>query len=242
MVKNSLLALALSCWVSFQAVDGPLQDADKLFSGRDNLANLKQAITIAEKLSAAAPPSYDALWRLAKFRYYLADRTDDKDQKEKLYQAGADAAKKAIAADTNRVQGHFWLGANSGELADLKGAFESLGLVSRIRKEFEAALAIDPTYANGTTHLALGQMDLQLPRLLGGNPKRGLERLEEGLRVGANNSELKIALAEVYAKKNRQDDAKRLLESVVADPDPLRSPAELEELRTKARQMLAKIK
>jgi predicted Zn-dependent protease len=84
-------------------------------------------------------------------------------------------------------------------------------------------------------------MDLQLPRLFGGNDRRGLERLEAGLRLGPNNAELKIALAEVYLKRNRQDDAKRLLESVISDTDPMRSPVEMRDLRSKARQMLERI-
>jgi tetratricopeptide (TPR) repeat protein len=169
-------------------VDGALKQADELYARRDDLEKLRQAAAIAEKQIAANRTDYEALWRLAKFRYYLADRETDKDKRVKMYQSGADTAKRAIAANPNRVEGHFWMGANTGELASLKGALDSLGMIRSIRREFEAALAIDPTYGKGTIHLALGDMDLRLPRLFGGNERRGLQRTPvemDGLRSKA---------------------------------------------------------
>jgi tetratricopeptide (TPR) repeat protein len=236
------LSLLVPAVFAAQAPDPRIAEADQLFWQRDDTEKLKQAIAVAEKVTSTSAQNYEMLWRLAKYRYYLADKEPDKKRREKIFEAGVAAAKKAIAADPNKVQGHFWLGANSGELADLKGAFDSLGLVRTIRREFEAALAIDPNYARGTIHLALAQMDLQLPRLLGGNDRRGLARLEEGMKFGENNAELKLALADVYIKKNRRDEATRLLESIISEPDPLRSPAEMQELKAKAQQRLDKIR
>jgi FimV-like protein len=53
---------------------------------------------------------------------------------------------------------------------------------------------------------------------------------------------LKVSLAEAYLKKGRKDEARKLLESVLSANDPARSPRELEELRSKARELLAKMK
>jgi hypothetical protein len=83
---------------------------------------------------------------------------------------------------------------------------------------------------------------LNLPRLLGGNERRGIERLEEGLRVGPNNAELKVTLAEVYIKKGKKDEARKLIDSVLSVNDSARSPVELQELRTKARGLMEKVK
>lgn len=216
--------------------------ADELFAARDNADDLKQALALMEQLTAREPANYEAWWRLARVRYYLGDREKDQTRKARLFQSGVEAAKKAVAADDKRVEGHFWFAANDGEYADLKGALQSLGLVKTIRKEFEAALAINPGYENGAIYSALGQIDLNLPRLFGGNERRGIERLEEGLKVGPNNAELKVTLAEVYQKKGRREEARKLLESVAAGNDPARSPIEMEELRTKARWLLEKVK
>lgn len=216
--------------------------ADDLFAARDNPENIKQAIVLMEQLVAREPSNYEALWRLARSRYYAGDREKDQARKTKLFQSGVDAAKKAVALDTKRVEGHFWFGANEGEYADLKGALQSLGLVKTIRKEFEAALAIDPGYEDGAIYSALGQIDLNLPRLFGGNERRGIERLEEGLKIGPANAELKVTLGEVYQKKGKRDEARKLFESVLSVTDPSRTTIEMEELRTKARTLLEKIK
>lgn len=237
-----VLALLLTPLSTGAAQETPLVKADTLFVARDNLDSLKQAISMAEALRAKEPANFEAVYRVAQYKYYLADRETDKAKRLKLYEAAIEAAKRAIAIDGNRVEGHFWLAANDGEYADLKGAMSALGLVKTVRKEFEAALAIDPTYKNGAIYLALGRLDLEVPRLFGGNDGRGLARLEAGYKAAPTNAELKMALAETYEKKGRKAEARTLYENIISSSDPVRTPAELAELRDKARQHLDKLK
>jgi tetratricopeptide (TPR) repeat protein len=237
-----VLALILTLLVAAAAQETPFAKADDLFAARDNLESLKQAISMAEALRAKEPANFEVVYRVAQYKYYLADREPDKAKRLKLYEAAIEAAKKAVTLDTNRVEGHFWLAANDGEYADLKGAMSALGLVKTVRKEFETALAIDPTYKNGAIYLALGRLDLELPRLFGGNDARGLARLEAGYKAAPTNAELKMTLAETYEKKGRKDDARKLYESIISSSDPVRTPNELTELRTQARQHLDKMK
>jgi tetratricopeptide (TPR) repeat protein len=245
LILNSLIlisAFSSAFALPPQAQETPISRADRLFAARDNIESLKQALAIVEAISAKEQSNYDALWRAAKFKYYMADREQDKTKKGKTLDFAIQAAKKAVMIDGNRVEGHFWFAANAGEYADMKGAFQSLSLVKTIRKEFEAALALDPMFENGASYLALGQIDLSLPRLLGGNEKRGIERLEQGLKSAPSNAEMKIALADAYDKKNKRDEARKLLESVLSAGDPARTPNELEELRNKTRERLDKMK
>ncbi|HEX8184159.1 MAG TPA: tetratricopeptide repeat protein [Blastocatellia bacterium] len=227
---------------AFQAQDGPASKADKLFASRDNLDSLKQAVALMEEAAARDRTDYEASWRLAKYKYYLADAEKDESKKARLIQSAINAAKKAVALDGSRVEGHFWLAATNGELADLKGGISSLGLIKTIRREFQAALAIDPAYENGASYLALGEIDLNMPKLLGGNDRRGIERLEEGLKAYQNNAELKLALASAYEKKGRKEEARKLLESLLATGDPARTPNEIQDLRNKARLLMDKTK
>ena len=236
---TKLILTALLLWPS-QA--SPIARADELFTARDNSDGLKQAVLLMEQLTTREAANYEAWWRLSRLRYYSGDREPDAAKKSRLFQAGVEAGKKAVALDDKRVEGHFWYAANEGEYADLKGALQSLGLVKTIRKEFEAALAIDPAFENGAIYSALGQIDWNLPRLLGGNERRGIERLEEGLKVGPRNAELKVTLAGIYQKKGRADEARKLLGSVLTDSDPARSANEMAELKAKARTLLEKLK
>jgi tetratricopeptide (TPR) repeat protein len=239
MIMTKLILIALLLWPS-QA--SPLARADELFTARDNPDSLKQAALLMEQLTTREAANYEAWWRLSRLRYYSGDREPDAAKKSRLFQAGVEAGKKAVALDDKRVEGHFWYAANEGEYADLKGALLSLGLVKTIRKEFEAALAIDPAFENGAIYSALGQIDWNLPRLLGGNERRAIERLEEGLKVGSRNAELKVTLGGIYQKKGRTEEARKLLESVLTDSDPARSPREMDELKAKARALLEKLK
>lgn len=242
MAWSQVLAVSGDRTFTESAQAKPIARADELFGARDNADSLKQAVTLMEQLVAREPSNYEAWWRLARLRYYTGDREKDQAKKTRDFLAGVDAAKKAVALDDKRVEGHFWFGANEGEYADLKGGLQSLGLVKTVRREFEAAFAIDPSYENGAIYSALGQIDLNMPRLLGGNERRGIARLEEGLKAGPDNAELKVTLAEVYEKKGRSADARKLLESTLAVNDTARSPLELEELRSKARRLLEKLK
>jgi len=238
---NKLVLMATLAAMPF-IQDDALSRADKLFIDRDNIDSLKQAISVLEVLVAKDQSSYEGFWRLAKLKYHLADRDTNQSNKEKLLQAAIAAGKKAVALDAGRVEGHFWLAASGGAYADLKGALQSLSLVKSIRREFEAAVAIDPKYENGDAYSALGQIDLNLPKLLGGNDKRGLERLEQGLEIGKTNADLKVTVAQVYIKRGRTNDARRLLESVINGTDPARSPQEQADLKSKAARLLAKLK
>lgn len=243
MKRPALVVVVLSSLVlQVIAQETVTAKADKLFAARDNIESLKQAASLMEDLTKREPANFDAFWRLARFKYFLADRDKDNSKKIKLLQAAMDAGKRAVELESGRVEGHFWLAASTGEYADLKGALQSLGLVKTVRREFEAALAINPAYENGDIYSALGQIDLNLPKLFGGNERRGLERLEQGLKVGANNSDLKVTLAEFYIKKGRNGDARSLLESVLGTSDPARSPLEQEDIKAKARRLLEKLR
>lgn len=243
MKRLALIAGLVSCFACpVFSQETSIAKADKLFAGRDNIENLKQAASLMEDLTKREPSNFDGFWRLARFKFYLADHEKDDSRKGKLLQAAMDAGKKAVELDPGRVEGHFWLAAATGEYADLKGALKSLTLVKTVRREFEAALAINPGYENGDIYSALGQIDLNLPKLLGGNERRGLERLEAGLKMGANNSDLKVTLGEYYIKKGRNADARALLESVLGATDPARSPLEQEDIKAKARRLLEKLK
>lgn len=238
---NPFAILILSSVLSLPAQENPLLQAERLFAGRDHTENLRQAVSLLEDLLVREPSNYEALWRLAKYKDYLSDREKDAPKRLRLIEAGIEAAKKAVKLDDKRPEGHFWLAVNYGDYAELKGAFKSLWLIQTIRRELETAMKIAPAYENGNVYLALGEMDIRLPRLLGGNDGRGIELLEKGLKVGSDNAELKLTLAEHYIRIGRKAEARRLLENVLSLHDPSRTILEQKELRSNAQRLLEEI-
>jgi hypothetical protein len=90
---------------------------------------------------------------------------------------------------------HFWLGASYGGYSEVKGHVQRPGYVKKIRAEMETVLRLNGRYEEGRAYQALGELDRQLPRMMGGNVKRAIERLEEGMKIAPRNLEMKYVLA-----------------------------------------------
>jgi Tfp pilus assembly protein PilF len=87
----------------------------------------------------------------------------------------------------------------------------------------------------------LGEIDRQLPRLLGGDDKRAVARLEQGLKIAPQSLEMKLALAEAYLDSNRKTDARRQLEELMNLPLSTARTNESRRAQEKARNLLTKL-
>lgn len=216
-----------------------IAQADQLYAQREDLLRLRQGVVMLRQARTADPNSYDALWRLAKFNYYLATHTEG-DEQDKAFREGIDAGKAAVALQVNKPEGHFWLGANYGGSLE-EGAIFGLATVEDVRNEMQAVLKLDEGYQDGSAYMVLGLVDLKAPKLMGGDTQKAVAELEKGLRFGEGNAILRLHLAEAYQEVGRSDDARKQLNAIInltADPNYL---PEYKEAVTGARQLLAKL-
>jgi tetratricopeptide (TPR) repeat protein len=140
----------------------------------------------------------------------------------------------------NRPEGHFWLGANLGGRARLQGPLYALASVPDIRREMEEVIRVDEGFQAGSAYLALGQIDLELPEIMGGNRERAVETLEKGLQFGENNAMLRLRLAEAYLDVKRTEDARKQLNAIFKlKPSPDYLP-EYKQAEAAARTLLEK--
>jgi tetratricopeptide (TPR) repeat protein len=238
-----LLCCVVAAWpVSLGAQQPLLAEAENLFAERDRGDALKQAISLLESSMKQDPSNYQVLWRLSKYKYYLSDRENGGSTKIRLLEQAIDCGKRAVRQASKRPEGHFWLAVSYGSYAELKGVFTSLWLLKTVREEFETVFKIDANYENGSVYLALGEMDLRLPWLLGGNTRRGVSRLESGLKVSPRNSELMRFLGETYIRAGKNEEGRHLLQTVLTLDDPCRSPKELAEIRSRAQREIKKLR
>lgn len=214
----------------------PLADADVLFTRGDDPAKDLQGLLILEKAVLGDGKSYDLLWRAARAAYYVGDFGVTND-KLKYFEQGIGYAQRAVALQPDSVEAHFWLAANYGGKAQLVGALKALSTVKKIRAEMEIVVKLKDSYENGNAYLALGEIDRELPGLMGGNKKRGLSYFEQGLKVAPNNLDLKVALSKAYKEADRKDEAKRLLQEVVQAQPTTRIQREAQD---EAKQLLSK--
>lgn len=214
----------------------PVGDADKLFTRADDPAKDMQALAILEKALMSEGKNYDLLWRAARAAYYVGDFGDQAD-KNKFFDKGIALSLRAVALQTNSVEGHFWLAANYGGKAQLVGAIKALSTVKKIRNEMLMVVKLNETFENGNAYLALGEIDRELPSVMGGSKKRAISYYEQGLKLAPENLDLKVALSKAYKDAGRKDEAKRLLEEVIKAQPTTRIQRETQE---EAKHLLSK--
>jgi tetratricopeptide (TPR) repeat protein len=217
-----------------------INSADQLYGQRADLTQLRQGIVSLRQAQTKDPGNYDAAWKLSKFNYYLATHTDDSKERDDAFRAGIDAGKAAIQLHNDKPDGHFWLGANYGGAAE-HSAIQGLATVDDIRKEMETVLRLDQGYQDGSAYMVLGLVYLNAPGIVGGDPKKAVEEMEQGLRFGEPNAFLHLHLAEAYKKVGRNDDARREIKKILAmNPDPAYAP-EYKEASGDAQKLLDEI-
>jgi tetratricopeptide (TPR) repeat protein len=217
-----------------------LAQAERLYAQREDLARVRESVSLLRRVRVANFNNYEVTWRLAKFNYYLGDHTTDTNERDAAFRAGIEAGQAAIAAEPKRPEGHFWLGANLGGQAKAQGPLRGLAAVADIRREMEAVLKLDEGYQGGSAYMVLGQVELEMPVMLGGDRKKAVELLEKGLRYGEGNSLLRLRLAEAYISVRRHEDARKQLKAILnMTPDPDYLP-EYRAVVAEARQLLEK--
>jgi tetratricopeptide (TPR) repeat protein len=213
--------------------------ADKLYTQRADLARAREAILLLRRALGLDSNSYDAAWRLARLNYYLGAHTDNTGERDRAYNDGIEAGRRATKLQDEKPEGHFWLGANLGGKAQTS-MMSGLSFVSEIRSEMQRVIQLDEGFQSGSAYMALGQVELETPRMLGGDSSKAVEILEKGLRFGEDNALYHLRLAQAYLAVSRKADARKQLEIIInSTPNPEFLP-EHQEAVTEAKKLLEK--
>ena len=157
-----------------------------------------------------------------------------------MFREGIEAGKAAVQLQPNKPDGHFWLGANYGGSA-AHSTLAGLSSFQDIKGEMETVLKLDESYQGYSAYLGLGRLYLQAPRVLGGDSLKAIDYLEKGIKHNPNNTLMRFHLAEAYEVNNRNAEAKKQIETLMAvTPDP-KYAAEHKEAVEKAKKLLEKI-
>jgi tetratricopeptide (TPR) repeat protein len=213
--------------------------SDKLYTQRAELARAREAILLLRRALGLDSSSYDAAWKLSRLNYYLGAHTDNTSERDRAYNDGIEAGRRATKLQDGKPEGHFWLGANLGGKAQTS-MMSGLSFVSEIRKEMQRVIQLDEGFQSGSAYMALGQIELETPRMLGGDSSKAVELLEKGLRFGEDNALYHLRLAQAYLAVSRKADARKQLETIInSTPNPEYLP-EHQEAVTEAKKLLEK--
>jgi tetratricopeptide (TPR) repeat protein len=217
-----------------------IAEAETFYDGREDLSKARAAVAALRQAQTADYGNYEAAWKLARASFYVAEHTDVDSEREEMYREGIDSGKTAVQLQPNKPDGHFWLGANYGGSA-AHSTLANLSSFQDIKGELETVLKLDESYQGYSVYLGLGRLYLQAPRVLGGDVAKATEYLEKGVKHNPNNTLMRAELAAAYEATNRNADAKKQIEMLMAStPDPKYAP-EHKDAVEKAKKLLEKI-
>lgn len=219
----------------------PSTDPDALFAARENLASARQASALWRERLSRNPQDVDAAWKLARVLYWLGGHAPEGERKA-LLEDGIRAGRAAVAAAPNRAEGHFWIAANMGALAESFGLRQGLKYRGAIRDELMIVLKLDPAFQHGSADRALGRWYYKVPGLFGGSKKKSEEHLRRSLTFNPHSTASLFWLAETLIAMDRTEEARRELQQVLDAPlDPAWAPED-REFKEKAKRLLATLR
>lgn len=186
---------------------------------------------------ARDPRAFEAAWKLARADYWLGGHAPEAERRRFL-ENGIEAGRQAMALEPHRPEGHFWMAANMGALAESFGLRQGLKYRKPIKTALETVLRLDPAFQQGSADRALGRWYAKVPGLFGGSDQEAEAHLRRSLEFNSKSTASHFFLAEVFLDNGRKADARAELQQVLDAPvDPQWAPED-REFKSKAQRLL----
>ncbi|MCZ6602480.1 MAG: tetratricopeptide repeat protein [Planctomycetota bacterium] len=217
-------------------VEDPLGKADTIQPRPGDLEALDEAAHLYRVSIQRDGETFAALWKGARSLCRIAQATTSEEIQATTSAEALQNCKRAKVLQPRRVEARYFLALAAGLLAETR----SVGgrqLVSTIETEATEAVRLDRTFENAAPLLLLGQLYHQAPGfpISVGDTELALEKLEEAFEIAPDHPPNRIALAEVYLDEGRGADARKVIETLIAEnPDlPPRWPERWKTLRAR---------
>ncbi len=199
--------------------------------------DLRNAVAHYQAALALDSTGYEANWRAAIALLDEGEQIPDRvrsAKRDSLYARAERLARRAVAADSTRAEGHFALAAAVGRASLTMGRKERIRRARVIRDEALRTLAIDPRH-DGAYHI-LGRWNAEIMRLSGlsrffaknllgagifgqASWEEAVSNLEHAVALDPGRLYHRLELAEIYVDRKRYDDARSELTQLGALPD-----------------------
>jgi hypothetical protein len=214
---------------------------DALYAAREDVGKARAAADIWADRLTKDPRDFEAAWKLARTRYWLGGHVPEAERKAVL-EAGIAAGRIAARLEPGRPEGHFWMAANMGALAESFGLRQGLKYRGDIKDALLIVLKLDPAFQHGSADRALGRWYFKVPGLFGGSNRKSEEHLRKSLTYNPNSHSSRFFLAETLLDMGRTAEARAELQAVIDVPvEPDWGPED-REFKDKARRLLVTLK
>jgi tetratricopeptide (TPR) repeat protein len=181
--------------------------------------------------------SYEANWRAAIALIDLGEASPDRIRspaRDSLYTRAEAYARRALAADSSKAEGHFALAAALGRASLTMGKNDRIRHAAVIRQEALRTIAINPGH-DGAYHI-LGRWNAEIMRLSGisrffakrflgagifgkASWEEAISNMEKAVELDPGRIYHRLELAEIYTDRKRYEDARKELAQVATLPD-----------------------
>ena len=186
---------------------------------------------------ASDSTSYEANWRAAMALLDLGAQIPDREkspERDSLHARAETLARRAVAADSTRAEGHFAVAATVGRASLTMGKKARIRRAAVVRDAARRAIAIDSPH-DGAYHV-LGRWHAEIMRLSGfsrffakaflgagifkeASWDSAVVNLERAAALDAGRLQHRLELARVYADRKRYEEARTQLAELAALPD-----------------------
>lgn len=223
-------------------------EADGHWAKRDDKAELQKAIDVWKKVVEADPKNADAMVRLSRAHYFLADGflsidpEVEEEQELAVYTEGVNYGERALALlepefeKTMRADGEFeeaiakigdkgvpaayWYAVNLGRFATKKGLSVRLYYKDKLKATMQRILEVDPKFYYGAADRYFGAYYSVLPSIAGKDVDKSRTHFEKSLELAPEYLPTKVVKAQFLAVELDDEEMyKNLLNEVMSGED-----------------------
>lgn len=216
-------------------------DPDALYAKRSDVGLAKQAAAIWQSRLQKNPNDFESAWKLARASYWIGTQAPATERRPALEQ-GITAGRAATRIEPNRPEGHMWLAADMGALAESFGLRQGIKYRGEIKNELLIVLRLDPGYEQGSADRALGRWYYKVPGLFGGSNQKSEEYLRRALTYNPNSTASLYFLAETLIAMKRKPEAKQILQHILDVPLTPAWEAEDRDFKARAQRLIGTLR
>lgn len=235
-----LILLSFSIPLISQEPEELIAQGDKLYAEMKDMAAAQEALSKYREAVVKAENKYEVFWKLSRILYYIGSRTESKKEKKIIFGQGIYYAKKAVALEPEKPDGHYWLGVSYGVYGETRGVLKSLSFVKPIKEAMNKIIELDRGYEDGGPDRVLGRVYFKVPGFAGGSNQKSREHLLKSKELGPNDALTRCYLADTFLSLKEVDKAREELEYVLSMESDPRWIAGVDDCKEDAKKMLQK--
>jgi len=216
-----LFGLFAASVVSAGDVEEDLKRGEELYQTHHlSPDRMDRAIALYERALAQRPNDYGILWKLSDMHQNYGESLGEEEKQRKiaLWEKGTVYGRRAVEADPNGREGHFFYMANMGASARIRGAWTSLWKFRKIKRELDRTLELDPNYPLAL--VARAQYLTEMPAIFGGDEDEAVRLYERAIDLDPGLIVVTYYLARLDAEHERYEQAMEKLDKVFQCRDP----------------------